>query len=191
MDCHLGLKYAEKGISIVLDGDGKDALPPEEESREAFDLQFALLSTMMRPHAATIMTRIQQARNRHAMAILAWQVMDYRRRHDGTLPESLADKAACLRWTGRLSSMKRVNWKSIRGMMYARHSRDSGSTAPMRARQAPLARTQGASSWFPSKSRRDFAPAREPWRNTVAMIHYNCVRTIAKSDAQASMRHGR
>lgn len=25
------------------------------------------------------------------MAMLAWQVMDYRRRHDGTLPESLAD----------------------------------------------------------------------------------------------------
>lgn len=91
MDCHLGLKYAEKDISIVLDGDGKDALALEEEAREAFDRQFALLSTMMRPHTATIMTMIQQARKRHAMAMLAWQVMDYRRRHDGTLPESLAD----------------------------------------------------------------------------------------------------
>ena len=87
MDCHLGLKYAEKGISIVLDGDEKDALALEEEARETFDRQFALLSIRMRPHTASIVTIIQQARNRHAMAMLAWQVMDYRRRHDGTLPE--------------------------------------------------------------------------------------------------------
>ncbi len=91
MDCHLGLKYAEKDISIVLDGDKKDALALEEEAKEALDRQFALLSIRMRPHTATIMTMIQQARKRHAMAMLAWQVMDYRRRHDGTLPESLAD----------------------------------------------------------------------------------------------------
>lgn len=89
MDYHCGLKYTEKAVEHILNDsrDGLTALADEFEKR--IRQRGALVSGMLLPDVAKSLLKCRQIKDIHSLSLLARRVMDYRRSHDNTLPETL------------------------------------------------------------------------------------------------------